>query len=265
MRWRILSGVIGWPALGLAVVYLPARGLGLLAVATILISSWEYLSLLVFPRNRVIGWTALLAGLVCLLPFWDNSPEPLLGFILVSSLLLFALTVITRGSLVDNLLAAALAIAGLVYVVVPLGFVVLIRYLPRGVQLLGFLFVVTWARDFGAFLVGRLLRLQNPHVISDSISPRKTYEGAVGGVLASSLAAVLARAWLGDGVPLTQALALGISFGILGQVGDLVESLIKRVPGVRDSSNLIPGQGGMLDTLDSFIYTGPLLYFYLIS
>lgn len=265
MRWRILSGVIGWPALGLALIYLPARGLGLLAAASIIIASWEYLSLLVVPRSRVIGWTALLAGIVCLLPFWDNSPEPLLGFIVVSSLLLFALTVITRGSLLENLLAAALAIAGLLYVVIPLGFVILIRYLPRGVQLVGFLFLVTWARDLGAFLAGRILHTRNAHVISSSISPRKTYEGAAGGVLASSLAAVITRDWLGDDVSLTHALALGIIFGIVGQVGDLVESLIKRVSDARDSSKLIPGQGGMLDTLDSFIYTAPLLYFYLGS
>ena len=263
MRWRILSGIIGWPALGLAVVYLPARGLALLAAASIIISSWEYLRLVVFPRNRVIGWAALVAGLICLVPFWDNSPEPLLGFIVVSSLLLFALAVFTRGSLGEYLLASALAIAGLLYVIVPLGFVILIRYLPGGVQLVGFLFLVTWARDLGAFLVGRLLHTQNAHVISSSISPRKTYEGAAGGVLASCLAAVITRDWLGDGVSLTHVLALGTLFGIFGLVGDLVESLIKRVSGVADSSNLIPGQGGMLDTLDSFIYTAPLLYFYL--
>ena len=260
MRWRILSAIVGWPALGLAVVYLPARGFAALAAVAIAITSFEYLRLLVFPHNRVIGWAALVTGLSCIVPFLTNSTAPLLGLLVVCSLILFALPVIVRGSLVENLPASALAVAGLAYVIVPLGFVILIRYLPRGIHLVGFLFLVTWARDFGASLTGWTMRTPNAHVISRSISPRKTYEGAAGGVVAATLAALLTRDWLGD-VSLTHALALGVLIGITGQVGDLVESLMKRVAGVADSSNLIPGQGGLLDTLDSFIFTAPLLYF----
>lgn len=266
MRWRILSAVVGWPALGFAVVYLPERAFGLLAAIAIAVAYLEYLKLLVFARNRVTGWIAFAGGLVCLFLFWANLLEALLAVLIINALILLAVPVLTRGSLAENLLASALALTGLVYVVIPLGFVITIRHLPRGIHLVGFLFMVTWARDLGAFLIGRIGRKaqsQKAHFINRSISPHKTYEGTVGGVVAASLVAVLTRNWLGESVPLTYALLLGILAGIFGQVGDLVESLMKRVSEVSDSSNLIPGQGGLFDTLDSFIYTAPLLYLFI--
>jgi len=263
MRWRILSALIGWPAVGVALVYLPERAFGLLAAAAIIVALFEYLRLLVFPHSRLTGWLALVTGVIQILPFLINSPPSTLIILITASLILFAVSVIARSSLAENLLASAFAVAGLVYVVIPLGFMILIRYLPRGIYLLGFLFLVTWARDLGAFLTGRTIGSQNSHVISASISPRKTYEGAAGGVVASTIVALLTRDWLGHEVPLTYVLLLGMLIGIIGQVGDLVESLMKRVSQVADSSTLIPGQGGLLDTLDSFIYTAPLLYFLL--
>jgi phosphatidate cytidylyltransferase len=262
MRWRILSALVLWPALGFALVYLPARGFGLLAALAIAVSTFEYLRLLVFPRNKLTGWVALMAGLICILPFLGNSPERLLAMLILSSLILFAATLMASGSHFEKLLASTLAVAGLIYIVIPLGFIILIRYRPGGIQLLGFLFLVTWARDLGAFLAGRSFDAHNPHYISPSISPRKTYEGAAGGVLAATLAALITRRWLGPDLHLIYVLVLGMLIGVAGQVGDLVESLIKRAAGVADSSSLIPGQGGLLDTLDSFIYTAPLLYLF---
>ena len=260
MRWRILSALVGWPALGVALVYLPARAFGLLAAAAITVALFEYLRLLVFPRSRLTGWLALVTGVVQILPFLTNSLTSVLIIFITASLILFAVSVIARSSLAENLLASAFSVAGLIYVVVPLGFMILLRYLPRGIYLLGFLFLVTWARDLGAFLAGRTIGLRHSHVISASISPRKTYEGAAGGIVASTIVALLTRDWLGHEIPLTYVLLLGMSIGIIGQIGDLVESLIKRVSNVADSSTLIPGQGGLLDTLDSFIYTAPLVY-----
>ncbi|HYK22871.1 MAG TPA: phosphatidate cytidylyltransferase [Pyrinomonadaceae bacterium] len=258
-----MSALIGWPAIGAALVYLPERVFGLLAAAAIIVALFEYLRLLVFPRSRLTSWLALVTGVVQILPFLINSLPSTLIILITASLILFAVSVIARSSHAENLLASAFAVAGLVYVVIPLGFIILIRYLPRGIYLLGFLFLVTWARDLGAFLTGRAIGSQNSHVISTSISPRKTYEGAAGGVVASTIVALLTRDWLGHEVPLTYVLLLGMLIGIIGQVGDLVESLMKRVSQVADSSTLIPGQGGLLDTLDSFIYTAPLLYFLL--
>ena len=263
MQRRILSAVIGWPALGFAVVYLPGRAFGAVAAAAIAVASFEYLKLLVFPRSRLTGWVGLVATIVFLFLYWTNSLRAILPVLIASALILCALPLITRGALADNLIASALAVAGLIYVVIPLGFVITIRYLPRGTGFVGFLFIVTWARDLGAFLVGRGMKLRSAHVISRAISPHKTYEGAIGGVAASTLVALATRNWLGENVLVSHAVLLGMLMGILGQVGDLVESLMKRMSNATDSSNLIPGQGGLLDTLDSFIYTAPFLYLFI--
>jgi phosphatidate cytidylyltransferase len=265
MRWRILSAVVGWPALGVAVFYLPDRLFAILAAIAIAVACFEYLKLLVFPRNRAAAWLAFLAALGCIFLFWSNSLRGLSAILIGGALLLFAVPLVSRGPLVENLTASAMALAGVLYVAVPLGFIMLIRYLPRGVSLVGFLFLVTWARDLGAFLTGRIVRRRNTHFINQEISPNKTYEGAAGGIIAATVVAVVTGKWLVTGIPLSHFVLFGISAGVLGQVGDLVESMMKRVSHVTDSSKLIPGQGGLLDTLDSFIYTAPLWYLLIIS
>lgn len=260
LRWRVLSAAVFWPGLAVALVCLPSRGFGMLAAAAITVSFVEYLRLLVFPRNRPVGWVATVAGCVCTLPFVTNSLELSVVILVLGSLLVVAMPMVAHGSISDSLSAAAFAVAGLIYIVLPLGLIILLRYRVGGVYQIGFLFTITWARDVGAFLVGQTLRVKNLHLINLSISHKKTYEGAIGGIIASIVAALITRSWLGHEVSLPSLIALGFLIGIVGQIGDLVESLIKRVAGAANSSNLIPGQGGLLDTLDSFIYTTPVLY-----
>lgn len=265
---RLLSAIILWPALAFALVYLPAQGFGYLSASAIAIAFWEYLRLLVFPRNKTIGWSALLLGSVSALSFLASSLELSIGVAILGSLVLLTLpAVLERPSALErpmdvSLTASALAITGLICIVIPLSFIIAIRNLPGGVKLTGFLFLITWTRDAGAFLVGREIFRERGHVIKSSISPRKTYEGAMGGILATVLVAFLLRDWLCDGCHPLYAMTLGLLIGIIGQVGDLVESMIKRISGVEDSSRLIPGQGGLLDTLDSFIYTTPLVFLF---
>lgn len=249
-----------WPALILALVYLPSWGFGLLAAVAITVSFLEYLRLTVIPRNKTIGWLATATGCVCTLAFVTNSSDLPFLILIFGSLLVLTVSMVIKGSLSDNLIVSALAITGLIYVVVPLGLVILLRFQPGGTYQIGFLFAVTWARDVGAFLFGQRLPVTNVHLISRAISHTKTYEGAVGGIIASLVAALIARRWIGPDIGLIPPLALGLLMGLVGQLGDLVESMIKRVAKVSNSSDLIPGQGGLLDTLDGFIYTAPLLY-----
>jgi len=257
---RVLSAFVFWPGLAVALVYLPSRGFGMLAAGAITVSFFEYVRLLVFPRNRTVGWIAMIAGGTCTLPFVMNSSELTVVLLVLGCLLVVGVAMAAHGSISDRLSAAAFALAGLVYIVLPLGLVILLRYKVDGIYRIGFLFAVTWARDVGAFIVGQTLRVKNLHLINRSISTNKTYEGAIGGIIASVVAALIIRSWLGREVSLPSLIGLGLLLGIVGQIGDLVESLIKRVAGVAHSSNLIPGQGGLLDTLDSFIYTAPVIY-----
>jgi len=143
-----------------------------------------------------------------------------------------------------------------------LGHLMLIRGLrPFGMQYIFFLFIVIWMLDTGAYAIGRRF---GRHSLAVVVSPKKTVEGAIGGVITGILTAMLCRTiFLRDGFGLAESAALGLGISIVSQFSDLAESLLKRDAGVKDSANLLPGHGGMLDRFDSFLFTAPLLYYYL--
>jgi phosphatidate cytidylyltransferase len=121
-------------------------------------------------------------------------------------------------------------------------------------------FFITWSCDTGAYAVGRVFGRTRPWT---RISPAKSVEGAVGGFAAALGAAFVARAWFAPYLSLWDALALGMLVGVFAQVGDLVESLFKRDAQHGDSSDLIPGHGGVLDRFDSLYFAAPIVYYYL--
>lgn len=121
-------------------------------------------------------------------------------------------------------------------------------------------FAVTWASDTGAYFAGRAF---GRHTMAPLLSPKKTWEGFIGGTLASIGAGIGIVALLGLPVSLTVGAALGVVGAVGGTFGDLAESLLKRQAGVKDSGALIPGHGGLLDRIDSLLFTGPLVYYLL--
>jgi phosphatidate cytidylyltransferase len=188
-------------------------------------------------------------------------------------LVLLALA-LRRGGQPRVLESAAVTAFGVLYVGWLSAHFVLLRELPwraglaysDGGSLVLYAFLVTWSCDTGAYLTGRLFGRTRPWA---TISPRKTLEGAMGGLLFAVIAAQIGAATFlraGGGTPLLtwpHALAIGVLVGICGQVGDFVESLFKRDAASGDSSDLIPGHGGVLDRFDSLYFGAPIVYHYL--
>lgn len=147
---------------------------------------------------------------------------------------------------------------GILYVSWFLSFLIKIRYLPEGIGLLGAVLLITKLGDIGAYLIG--VNFGKTPLIP-RISPNKSVEGSLGGLLFSVLGAFIAKAFVDFSY--LHLLFIGILLGIIGQFGDLSESLMKRDCQVKDSGNILPGMGGILDQLDSLLFTAPVFYFYL--
>ena len=176
--------------------------------------------------------------------------------------------------------AAAASVFAFCYVALPLGFLVQLRQQWSGAFLLLYLLLLVWAGDIFAYFVGRSL---GRHLMSPRISPKKTWEGALASLIASLVVGMLLYSyalpistWLlnahlierRDGYfalekpPLWPTLLLSAAINIAAQLGDLVESLIKRGAGVKDSGAILPGHGGMLDRIDALLFAAPVLWYY---
>lgn len=134
---------------------------------------------------------------------------------------------------------------------------VLLRLLPEGSAWLVVLLAATFATDTGAYAVGRLF---GRHKMAPTVSPGKTWEGAVGGLVAGALATVAATQLLAARPNPVATAAIALALPIVSEAGDLLESAVKRRVGVKDMSKLLPGHGGIMDRLDSLLATGPALY-----
>ncbi len=139
------------------------------------------------------------------------------------------------------------------------------EYLTSGSSLGGdwllFLFGVLWVGDTAAMGIGSWL---GRHKLAPGVSPNKTVEGFIGGLIGAVLVGILMTFWRLSAIPITDLVAVALGCSLCGQLGDLVESMWKRSLGIKDSSALIPGHGGMLDRFDSLLFAAPFMYFYMV-
>lgn len=211
-------------------------------------------------RLRLSKGIGLLAGLsfMIFVGFCGASEKNILvGISLVLFVTLFAEMVkrqsIGSSTAIEN---SAGVIAGLVYVILPWCFSIYLRNGPIGKIVLLSVFLCTWSCDVFAYIVGSKF---GKHKLCDQISPKKTWEGFYSGVAGSFLAAA-AIAYVRQFPPFP-LLVIGLICGVVGQLGDLVESIFKREAGVKDSGSILPGHGGMLDRFDSVLVSMTITYF----
>ncbi|MDZ7374093.1 MAG: phosphatidate cytidylyltransferase [candidate division KSB1 bacterium] len=238
------------------------------AVVTIIVATalHEYYSLsrqLGVKPLEILGLLSsmtILAG--CYLGSWVLVVSALAGLVGLA-----CLVHVFRGPQGSTLNLAATAF-GPAYIALLLGHLLLVRQLPlslgipyrhAGLWIVGLILVV-WICDTAAFFLGASV---GKHKLAPAVSPGKTWEGAAAGLAFGELGALALRPLFFPGLGISDALSIGAIVGVLGQASDLTESLFKRDAGVKDSSNLIPGHGGMFDRFDSFFLAAPAFYWYL--
>ena len=148
---------------------------------------------------------------------------------------------------------------GMLYVAVLLGHFILLRQLAQGISLIFFVLFITWLADTGGFVFGLSF---GRHALAPTLSPKKTIEGLIGGVIFSVLGAIISHFWFVPFFSLWECAILGVGIALVGALGDLAESAIKRSVSIKDSGTIIPGHGGVLDRVDSLLFTGPAFYYY---
>jgi phosphatidate cytidylyltransferase len=256
MKQRIVTGV-GAGALFLLLLVIGGQLYNLLLLLLALIGFFEYIRLNGFRSLHPAGLLGYAGMLFFMLP-WEK-----LGITMPTSdhvvwllmLLLLAVTVISKNE--TTLDGAALILLGALYVGYGFGSMMEVR--ATGVHGLFFSFLCfgcIWASDIGAYFIGKAIGRTK---LWPSISPNKTIEGSVGGVIASILVACVFHYIAPDWVNLSRAIMIGVVAAIAGQFGDLIQSAYKRLRGIKDSGTLLPGHGGVLDRCDSWIIVFPLL------
>ncbi len=243
--------------------------------ATMVLALWEFYQLMerkgVNPSKR-LGLAAALV--LSTITWWWGPGHPSLGAFLAAFMIMITLRELCRPEMAFPIYDIATTAFGVFYVGWLMLHLLLLRELPRefglpdaaGSSFLLYAFLLAWACDTGAYFIGLSLGRRR---LAPRVSPNKSVEGAIGGFLATVGAAFLGSAWFvrdPQGLPyLTggQTAALGVLVGIAAQLGDLVESLLKRDARIKDSSDTIPGHGGVLDRFDSLLFSGPLVYYFL--
>jgi phosphatidate cytidylyltransferase len=140
-----------------------------------------------------------------------------------------------------------------------MGYQILLRNLDNGSNLILLLYTIIWIGDSAAYAIGSSI---GKHKLAPVLSPGKSWEGAVAGLIAGIGMAFIAKFSFFDVMNYRDCLILGFGLSIFGQLGDISESMFKRGAEVKDSGSLIPGHGGILDKMDSLLYTSPALYYY---
>ena len=197
--------------------------------------------------------------------YFDRPAEaPILLLLILPGLTIAVLAAaMLRGAPFENMIASTGAtLLGVMYVALLGGHLVAVRMgfeQQRAAHLLSFFFLVIMGSDTGAYYTGRAL---GRHKLAPKVSPGKTWEGAIGGMVASLLMAAISHYWFFPELPLKLALPLAALMNILGVLGDLTESALKRGAGAKDAAQILPGHGGLLDRLDSLLFNAPVIYYF---
>ena len=256
LKKRFLSALVFGPLIVLLFLFLPSKMFLLFLAIVLVIAVYEFSSMARTANSIVVTLLAAATFIplyftATLYPFW----------LLFSPAIYFVFRMAVRGpesASPSSEIGRSITVLILaeVFLALPLFFLYSLKELDRFLPLI--LLLTIWASDTGAYLLGKSA---GRHKLAPLISPKKTYEGLLGALAGAALVTLLFKSRLGLSLPVS--IGVGLVLGGLGQLGDMLESIAKRVCEVKDSSGLIPGHGGLLDRVDSFLLTAPFMYYYL--
>jgi len=258
---RALSAVVALPVLAVLVLWAPPIGFGLLVLLVAGLALHECAAIMLAGTPAGFRATVVALGVAFAAALYVAPglafPWTLAALAATAAAVLFDPGEIpAAGHRLGNAVFSVLYVGGLA---APLA--LLQRDAGHGRAWVLLAVAVTFGNDTGAYFAGRAL---GRHKLYPKVSPAKSVEGAVGGMVASVVIMFLLRATLCPWLTLADCLAVGIVAGVIGPIGDLVESLMKRAAGVKDSGHLIPGHGGMLDRIDALLFVGAWVYVYAV-
>lgn len=262
---RLLTAVVLIPILVASLFFDPTwYSITACSVLAIFFAADEFLRMAVGvgEHDRALGLRATygLAGVAVVLTNAVFGTQVAMAPVTFAAAMAIAVAVLARKRhLPEAGRTMAYAFAGLLYVPV---FACVWPLLKKdfGPQWLFLALALAFLSDTLAYFAGRAF---GKHKLYEAVSPKKTIEGSIGGLVGGVAAMVgMGHYWLAPELPIPDAIVLGLIGSALGQIGDLVESMVKRTFGVKDSGNILPGHGGMLDRVDGLLFVAPLVYYY---
>ena len=257
LKKRVVASLCLAPVIASAFYFLPAKWFSVLLMIVLIIALLELITMSGVRERCLI----LLLAVLCIVPLYYKSLSAYTGCLLFAPFIFMVYKILKgeskkEGINEDILKGIYVMFLCEVFVIIPLYYLSLLK--EAGCAFPFILLLTMWASDTCAYLFGKRFGKRK---LVPYISPKKTYEGLLGAMAGSTVVIVLSGKVLGMGI--LETIVVGAVIGILAQMGDILESAGKRVCAAKDSSHLIPGHGGVLDRMDSFIFTAPFLYHYL--
>ena len=261
---RFLTAVVAVPLLILAIAWQEPYGVWAWVLIAQVAGLREWMNMTLPTDPKVTRYLGVLAGvaygnLLCWVP--DGHVQQFGLFAVTALGLLYFL--FAHGAIETVAARLSMWLTGILYAGVLIVPLLMFKTTPKlGGGFIYLCLTSAWVSDTGAYFAGRFLGPYIPAKLWPAVSPKKTWIGSVGGLCGSLLALVVAKLWYLPQLSWVDVVAIAVPANILGQLGDLIESLIKRSVGVKDSGVLLPGHGGMLDRIDALLLVVPYVYAY---
>ena len=260
---RIITALVAFPLLSLLIfkgsVLLFTVFIGLIS----LVALYEYYRIVFYDKKQAIFSSILmwggLTGLLIISAAYINSFHLIIGLLIFNFIgaAIFSMPQYKNGPGILNVVEKE--VQAVIYIPLSLAMIVLLRNDPQGVAWIFFLLFIVFAGDVGAFYAGKFF---GRHKLSPSISPGKTIEGSIGGMIFCIIVGYVFMRLFLPHLNEPMIFLLFVIVNIAAQTGDLFESQLKRVGKIKDSGNILPGHGGILDRIDALLFAAPVIYFF---